>query len=94
MRIQALIRNQLRHMQHDRAWSTRILGGFKAVLGAAKVLTGTLKSALTGLRIAVALATEVPAATGPVVDFIEHEVSQLSTSDIAYLYRIRGEFSK
>jgi len=94
MRIQALVGTQLRKLQYDRALGTRILGGFRAVLGAAKALTGTLKSALTGVSIAVALATEAPAAGGPVIDFIEREVSQLRTSDIAYLYRIRGEFSQ
>jgi len=94
MRIETLVKTQFRRLENDLAWSTRILGGFRAVLGAAKALSGTLKSALTGAPIAVALAGEVPAAGEPVLNFIEREVSQLRTSDIAYLYRISGEFSR
>jgi hypothetical protein len=62
------------------------------VLGSARALSGTLKSLLTGAPIAVALASELPAAGEPVLNFIEKEVSQLRTSDLAYLYRISGEF--
>lgn len=93
MRIETLVRTQLRRLEYDRAWSTRILEGFRAVLGTARALSGTLKSALTGAPIELALAGEATAAAEPVVNFIQREVSQLRTSDIAYLYQIRGEFS-
>jgi hypothetical protein len=92
MRVETLVKTQFRRLQYERAWSTRILGGFKAVLGSARALSGTLKSLLTGAPIAVALASELPAAGEPVLNFIEKEISQLRTSDLAYLYRISGEF--
>lgn len=94
MRIETLVQTQLRRLDYDRALSTRILRGFKSVLGAARALSGTLTSVLTGVPIAVALASEAPAAGEPVIDFIEKEVSQLKTNDIAYLYRIQGAFKK
>jgi hypothetical protein len=93
-RIRALVSTQVRQLKYDRSTKGRILHGFKTVLGAAKELTGTLKSAFTGVPIAAALAAEVPAAAGPVVDFVEHEMTILTKSDVAYLYRIGKEFRR
>jgi hypothetical protein len=94
MKIQTMVNTQLKQLEYDRSTKARLINGFKAVLGAAKELSGTLKSTFTGLSLGTALVPAIPAAASPLADFAEQEITQVSKSDVAYLYRIRKEFGK
>lgn len=93
MRIETLVNMQLRHLEHDRKWSTRIVAGLKTSLGILKAVVGALKSAMAGVPLEYALAGEAPTIGEPVLNYIDQQVSQLRTSDVTYLYRVRREFS-
>jgi len=92
MRIEALIHEQVRTLEHDRAWSTRIIGGLRAAGGAVEAAAKELTSSLTGVPVQFGLAAGGAAASGHILDFIKEQVSQLRLSDVTYLYRVRAEF--
>jgi hypothetical protein len=92
MRIEALIHERVRHLEHDRAWSTRIIKGLRTVTGAIETVAKQFSSSLTGVPVQFGLAAGGAAASSHVLDFIKEQVSQLRLSDVTYLYRVREEF--
>lgn len=94
MRLEAIVNAERRQLEYDREWSSRVIGGLRALLGVTKAGAGVLQTALTGVPIQLALAGGASDAGENVLNYIEEQRSQLRTSDVTYLYRIRGTFSQ
>lgn len=93
IRIQTLLDVELRQLQQEAAWRTRILDGIKTTLGVLeKTVERVFQAALAGVPFELGLASQAPSAGSAVLGFVDRQTSIFRTSDVTYLYLVRKKF--